>query len=1057
MAFPILSSAPRASAPSNSLIETEEWDVTFVEAHNPRLPSAPASGDGGRYTYSGRLIQSKTEPERQKWLYVFLVNLTEAGQVDRSQLHAEGYYDAGGALKLINWATDGAALAGQDVRPATVDRPGGRLTLAFRVDGSAARGASGITPASGGRSVYLAFLSHVQLPAARIQKYVGEWARENLPKRAILLDPSALTPSGEQGGAAVGYGPTASDAAREAGVGWIQVTPGAAGQKSLATVYLVDYVDLVGDLHARYEAALTRLNAYDILVAEKTLHAAVTEAVVRAYAAGEDEAPEEAPGRPLDKILAFRAERQPYMAEVDAAAALLYRTVRSDAHQTAREDATDFGEMETLTEAQLRAIEAEVERQGELLDGAGQSEEGRQYLRDAFAETSRLSGWYRQTVFSSTLIQRLGKISVRAFKADVKKAWTERKTAAATAGDFEASRVRTQALYLSALEQTRLQHNVSAGAKQAIEALQAEVLEELARAPGSPLALPGSPAYEATVRQILIDARRNGPVDLDAVFREGPRRAGFRPLPASQIVGVPGEGAGFSLLDPEVWIRPGQGGAPPRPPVRFQGAETFPSGIVVVRSGRRIALVRAGRPVPPQAPPVSSAQRKMVAIAALQEQVLTPDDTQTMGDRNRLALGERNAARQKLAQGQASLRGAEAELDLRVTRLTTAGRLVFVLGVFGAVESSRAFARELNEGRDRSAGGEDILSAYLGAFGAGASTAAGVASSVDALEAVSRRAALAIVERGKLGIGLKVFGVAAGIFTMAASGVAFYEERQAHDDLGQVSAGLAFAGGLAGAYVGYAYIASLTYWWLPYLGYLGAALAVLSLLAVLFSNTPLEDWLESCLWSSEENSERLTGASLTRKVDADLQAVIKIISVPLVSLEFWDGAGRSVDVATYGSVSRPVPDRVRLVVRTGYLPPGGVLDISDLHLRLPPSMSEIGDYIPFMEGSERERVTIGSTVTISDPTATVYVAPTATAPGAYVREWALDGANLPARAQMFLRMPPAGVGFGCTATIRPAVQAGSAVPSITIHMRGNVGYARTADGIKLSVAAPTGD
>ena len=1053
--------APSARSRTNTVIQTAEWDVVFFEAHDPEPPEAGA--EGGRWTFNTRAIRSEPERGRDKWLYVLAANLDDGGLVARASLQVEGHYDADGALRLVDWSGGAGAWVGHDDRPATVERPGGVVPLSFRVDGSAPGGVGGVAPPDGGRSVYLAFLSHVQLPAARLDRYTGEWARGHLADRALLLDPSDLAPDGTGGGEAVGYGPTATDARVRAGHGWVQASPD--GPRPYAAAVLVDYVDVAAELQSKVGTALNRLDAYDITVAEKSVHAAVTRSVAAAYARSEGKAPGDVPGRPLAKIRAFEAERQPYVDEVELWADRLYGYhMRLRAFELAREDATDFGPIDGLSDDQVLAVEAEAERQAELLDGASRSVAGGQFLRDAFAGGTLRSGWYGTVVFSSKIVRQLGKAAIRAYKPGVKAAWTELKTVAAKTdlADLEARRVRTHALYLQATEQTRLQRGVTDQARAAIEAIQTEVLEELARTPETSLALPGTAAYEETLSEVVRSARTRGPVDLDAVFREGPRRPGFRPRPAPQIIGAspaagaaPAQGA-FVFLDPRVWRRPGQGGSAADARFRqFRVTEVLPSGVVLLGDGARTAVARGGPPAPRRPPPPTTVQRKVVAIETLRRQLFDAEgDLGLLADDERAAGRAHGRARARLAAERATLRGAEAELDFRVTRLTTAGRLTFVLGLFGAVESTRTFWRELREGNERRADGADYLSAYLGAFGAGAGAASGVAGSVDAWEAVNRRAAVAIADRTTLGRGLKVFGIAAGVLTMVASSIALYEEHEAHDGWGQVSAGLAFASGLAGSSVALAYVLGHSAWWLPYLGYAGVALAIVSIAVLLLSNTPIEDWLESSLWSSEESHEGLSGPALTRKVDADLRALVRIVSVPLVSLEFWDDDGT---LATYGSTSRPVPARVRLVVRPGYMPPGAVLDVEDVHLRLPSAMDTLGDYVPFMEGSGRERVTVASGVTLGDPTATVYVTPGASAPGAYLREWGLEEGGLSDRARGYLRMAPAGVGFGCTVRVRPADGGDGPVPAVTFRLRGNVGYARTTDGTKVSVAYPVED
>ena len=779
-----------------------------------------------------------------------------------------------------------------------------------------------------------------------------------------------------------------------------------------------------------------------------------------AYAQSEGEPVDDVPGRPLVKVRAFEAERQPYVDEVDLWAERLYDDhMRLPAFELAREDATAYGSVDGLSDDQLHAVEAEAERQAELLDGASRSAAGGRFLRDVFAGGTLRSGWYGTVVFSSKLVRQLGKAAVRAYKPGVKTAWTERKRVAASAVDLEARRVRTQALYLDALEKTRLQRGVTAQARQAIEAVQTEILEELAKTPETPLALPGTAAYEDTLADLVRSARRGGPLDLDAVFRGGTHGPGFRPLSVRQALGVSPSARPprpFAFLDPRVWRRPGQGGGPADVQFRqFRITEVLPSGFVLLSDGSRSAVARGGVPTPRRPPPPTTAQRKMVAVATLQRQLLGDQaDLDLLVENERVAEGTRNRAVARLSAEQATLRGADAELTLRVTRLTTAGRLVFVLGLFGAVESSRTFASELREGNARRAEGEDAFTAYLGAFGAGAGAASGVAGSVDAFEAVSRRAALAIADRTKLGVGLKVFGTAAGALTMVASAVALYEEHESHDNWGQASAGLAFASGLAGTTVGVAYLLGVSATWITVLGYVGVALAVASLIFLLFSNTPIEDWLLSSLWSSEETHDGLTGSALSRKTDRDLRALFEIISVPLVSLEFWDYGDAGAELATYGSGPRDVPSRVRLVVRPGYVPPGTAIEVSDLRLRLPSAMNTLGDYVPFLEDSPRETALIARSVPLGDTTADLYVTPSDSAPGAYVREWELTASGLSDRAAAFLRMPPAGVGFECTVAVRPSGRTGSGPPPVSFHLRGNVAYARTFDGPKVSIAAP---
>lgn len=1027
-----------AAATSNTTVETETWNVLFYEVHEP---TPPAEGSTS-WTYQGRRIASAEG--RDKWLYVFQANLDADDQITRTSLQVEGHYDAEGALSLVDWSQGAGQWAGQDARPATVARPNKAIQLTFRTDGSAAGGTSGVTAGDGGRSVYLAFLSHVQLSAVRLDRYFGEWAHRHLLNRALLLDPSSLRSDGTESGDEVGYGPSAADAFQRAGHNWISVTR-ADGATPLAKAILFDYVDIGAELHAKYSAALTRLDAFDIGRSERTLHAAVTRAVAQAYAESEEEDLSDVPGDPMTKIEAFEAERPPMLEEVDLWGERLFgHHMRLPAFELAREDATDFGTMEQLSEAALDAIDAEVERQADLLDAAGRCASGSAYLREFLAD-GLSSSWYGVVALAPKVIQRLAKAAVRYYKPGVRAAWTEQKTVAATVQEITDRRVRAQTQLLQATEEARLQRGVTEAAFAVVERKQADVLTALAETVDRPLIQPGSVEYERIVDEILRRSSREGLLDLDAVFNPTRAYPGFRPLPVWDVLQPPGgwvltgnqPRATFTMLDPRAWRLPGQGGS--RADARFRTFRMYkrlPSGIIVLSDGERklMANVRRALPNRPATPrPPTNAQRRALALARIKQDLLD--------DAVRTARSEvQDAFSADLTGQEATLRGAAAETELRTTRLTTAGRLVFMLGLYGGVESARALSRELRAGQRREDEGDSFMSAYLGAFAAGANLGAAATGSIDALEAVSRRAALAVADRAKLGIGLKVFGVAAGALTAVAGAFSFAHEWRTHDEAGMAAAALTIASGLAGGVVAYGYVIGMKAAWLPWLGYIGIALAIISILVLLFSNTPLEDWLEGCLWSSEESYDRLSGGALSQRVDRDLRELLKIISVPLVSLEVWnqDPATGEMSIATWGSTNEPVPTHIRLSVRPGFLPGNASLQVSNLRLRLP----AIGS---------RPEVPIGTDVTVQDPTAACYVPAEGDAPGVFVMTWAIDAAALPARAAGFLQMPPAGVGFGCSVSLRFP---DGGVSPVTFDLRGNVGYARTFDGTKISIARP---
>ena len=1059
------------SALTNSVISTEEWDVLFYEAVDPRPPTS----DRATWVYGPERVTSKPDEGREKWLYVFLATLDAAGEVVRTSLQYEGAYDEGGALRLVDWSGGAGSWAGHDVRPPTVDRPGGRLRLSFQVDGSAVERASRATVPEGGRSVYLAFLSHVQLPAVRLDKYFGAWAHRHLLDRALLLDPSALTAAGESGGPAVGLGPTARDAQRGGGERWVQVVAGGGGRGPLAKAVLIDWVDFATELHAGYTAALNRLHAYDIRTAEKALHASITRKVVEAYEATERDEPGESvdvPGDPLAKVEIFEAERRPLVEDVRLWHDRLYGVhLETPAYALAREDATDFGVLDELSDETLDKIEAQGALHGDLLDGAERMEAGQRYLRQELVDSTR--SWTRSVVFSPTLVRRLVQVPTKLYKDQVLSgALTEQKTAAETVEALRDQRVRMQTQHATAAQHAQAQRGVSKAAAAAVDRVQTDVLEALAATEANPLIVPGTPAFDEVAESVEAALRERAGRVLDAPFVPGRVEPGFRPVPVWEVVspgGVWRPGAAvpaieFSVMDPRVWRLPGQG----VPDIRFRRFRfrRLDSGLLVLADGERTALANVrrlglhGGPTPD----ALDARRKAIALERLRGDLLDAEvhatgaaaDARAAGTAEAAAKADLDAVKARLAAGETTLNDASARAELRTTRVTVGGRLLFGLAAIGAAMSARTLDREIGAGRADRAAGVGHWEAYAAAYGAGASTAAGVMGTAESLELVSKRTLAAVQGRTALGRSLKAFGIAGGAMTIVAGGIALQQEHDSHDEIGQLSAVLVIASGTASVAGGTAFFffprATVL---LRFLGWVGIAASLLSILFLVLSNTPIEDWFEGSIWGAEEDVPAGGDAVPSARITRELAGLFKIVAQPIVSVELWDKEGGD-QLATYGSVSREAPDALRLVVRPGLLLPGWTIQVRDLRLRLPPIEGAWRELVPFVDGPERREETVARRLSVPDMSRDVYLPPSDGVAGAFVREFDLDDLAVSDEARMRLRMPPVGVMFACEVEVGPPTEGLppellARAPSVTMGLQGGVGYARTFDGPKLSV------
>ena len=1065
---------PAAVAPSNSLISMEEWDVMFFEAHDVQPPTA----DEANWVYQTRRIASDLDAGRDKWLYVFVANLDDAGQIDRTSLRIEGHYDEEGALSLVNWVPEfdeesgerRGPHAGRDVRPADVPTQGNRVRLMFRVDGSAAENASRVAPPAGGRSVYLAFLSHVQLPAIRLDRYFGEWAHRHLLNRALLLDPSSLTAEGEDGGAKVGYGPTATDAKQEGGHGWVSTVRGTG--RPLAKGILIDYLDLAAELHANYQNALIDLHRFDLENADKVLHATVTRGVVEAYAADEGIPPEDTPGRPLDKIETFEGERDVLEAPVRLWSDRLYNYhIELPAFGLARDDAAEAERVSGLSDDRLQTALDELGRQADLLEDAELSEAGRRYLREELAGRWA-EHWVRLVSQSVNVLEKATKIPARVFRRAFGDAWkflrAERLTAQ-TADDRLASALSQ---VVTSLEAARAQSGVAAAAAAELDEAGTVLLEAMADLRSSRRRLGTLRDRGASVSDELARARADFRNRLLLPDR-APSRPGFRPLTVDGMV----RGSEFVFFEPRSF-RPGAQTSFGVEPVRFRVEPVGDEGLVVLRSGGRTAVGTGGLVLPPGEQLRADANRVGAlkdeldeirrqigveeAVVRSQEGRASSASANRRAVRKQLAyeqlmekakLDELDASAQSAGRAtitardqQAARAGAQASFDAKEVKLSAKGRIAFMLTFVGAGISVYTHVQD----RRRRDDGE-AWSVHEKAFSSGVGAAGGLLGTVESLDLVWTRAATAVTARTAGGLALKTAGMIGGVCVVIVGALDLERERESHDEVGQVAAGFTIASGVFTALAGGAFLANAAAGLVLALGVVGLVIGIIAALIWIFQNSPLEDWFEACVWGEESSGSELTGAALRRRIESDIEGLLRIIALPLVSVELWDVDGGPARLARYGYLERPVPDALRFVLRPGYRSPGSSFRVSDFRL--------VTEQAGLIWGDEVS-VGVQSAFDLSDPTRVLFV--DATEEGkraAFVHEFDIEEPALPPSAVAVLRRQPRNVEFECTVELVPGRMSdvygveddvGVAVgatggPPVSFRLRGPVGYWKQAE------------
>ena len=1018
------SSGPGIRSRTNHRLSTRQVRLRFFEIADVSRSEDhdhPMGADRPNEGYTARSIRSDAAAGRQKWLYVFLADLRPDGSVSASSLQYEGQFDDEGALSAVDWSGGAGQWAGQDIRPPTVEQPGGVVTLTIED-----RSALG-QPIGGVRTVHLGFLSHVQLPAARLDRYFSGSPDARLPSRALLLDPDATAEDG--GFRSTLANPPGPDP-------WTRWAEGG----EVAEAFLFDYVDFARTLHGHYQAAAARFTAYSLQNAEKILHAGLTRSLADAYRDDEhkddderDETPdpdwttgEEAdsrdrvPGEVYVRLDAFSDEVAARAARVEFWASHLYDFMSQDAFVMAREDAAGFGPPDALGEPALDAIDAEVARQTELLDGAELSDRGKAHLASTLGR-AEAPQWYERVALATKVVGRLAEIPKSYYEGLAAKAAEEEVRAVADLDALRKQRLRAFADLLTSYEHARAVVPEAAGR---IDALQMKVLDPMVAAVGASgggaLSVPGLPDLPgSSTPGSLLD-------QLPAPLR-GTTGAGIEALSVEAVVGVarprgllatgmPNQAA-FELLEPRHWT-PGHTYGPGEvSTTRFQWTRTD-DGLLVLSGGNRRAfadargllagtpglVTRSGEPLTP----------KRAALARLVDVTGRP-----FSEGPDAAL---RALRDKVAAQQGALDAQQLAAQMAAVRLNWAGKLFVALNVLDLVASAAELRAKLREGdRDRGRG-EGAWAAYLGAIGAGAGAASAATGLVESARALIPEAALA----GRLGTALRVIGRISGGLAVVSSAISLAQELDTHDEMGAWSAAFGVAAGIAMfAFPPAAII-----------------LALASVGFLLFANTPVEDWLENCYWSAEETGElaTLAAGSARRRLIHEVEDLFALLGRPLLSVEVRRSEGGAAStLARYGTTpGPPAPDRLRLTVRPGLFPDGSRLEVSRLRLLLPPRGWEVLDaFLPWAD-VDREAVPVQAMFSSPDPTREV-VAERAGGGAAFVREWDLGGAV--GALSGWLGIPPAGLSFACRVTLRLPDGVGS-VADPAFEVRGPIGYAR---------------
>ena len=1023
---------PDARGTTNTEIPTRQVPVAFREVYDVagRHDHAHSMGpDRPDERYLARRVRADSSTGREKWLYVFLADLRPDGSISAASLQWEGRYDDDGGLKTVDWSDPGR-WAGRDVREATDERPNAVVPLTVE-----ARSALG-RPIGGVRTAHVGFLSHVQLPAARLDHYVSGHPDARLPSRALLLDPDAAADDGAFRSTLAG--PPGSHR-------WVRW---ADEERTFAWAFVFDYVDFARTLHGHYAASVANYAAFSVQNAEKILHAGVTRSLADAYRNQEHKEPDErdqAPadpdwtaieeaesrarikGRVYERLDVFAGEVAAEADRVAFWAAHLYDDWMSgDAFAMAREDATTFGPSGALGTPALEAVEAEIARQADLLDGAEVSERGKEYLAVHLARAGT-SAWYERVALATKVVGRITDVPKTYFEDLADRIGDERRTTARTVEDLHKQRLNAYGQLLTSYEHARA---VVPEAAAAVDARQLRILGPMVEAVGTPTPAP-SPSF-------------GSPADLLGRLPTAPQGAagpGVTPLSASDVVGLvaarPGAPAraGLEVLRPRHWT-PNHTYRPFEVSTARYHLGEVDRGLAVLKGGGGRAFAYApGLLVPepglvtPSGDPVSSKRRAVSRLLDVTGRPLSEGPHGTIR-----ALSEQIEAQE------AALKSNELARELNETRLNWAGKLFAALNIVDLVTGIAELRVKLSDADRDSARGASAWEAYMSAIGAGAgatSAALGLVESARGL--VSKAAAAGAVGKAtaaRLGAALGVVGKVGAVLGIVSSGAAFVQEMNTHDEVGMWSAGFGVAGGIAMFFV----------------PYLGIALLVVSIGLALFANTPVEDWLENSYWGSQEDDEvaGLDAEGERERLIHEVEDVFGMLSRPLLSVEVRrSGQGAASTLARYGNAPESTsPDRLRLTVRPGLFPDGSRLEVRQFRLTLPATGWGV-----FGGADARPQVPVESRLSIPDPERDVVVLEGAGA--VFLREW--DVADLSDEVRGRLRMAPAGLGFSCRVTLRLPDGVGG-VESPSYDVSGRLGYARDY-GTMVSVgqARPVGE
>lgn len=1030
---------PSVRGTTNRPLPSRELRVVFREVTDlsPADYASETLEGHDRHQFVVSAIRKDDSADREKWLYVFAADVRDADlTVLGTSLKIEGQYDRDGALRLVDWSRGAGAHGGLDRRPLSgAVVPEGVLTLVVP-----ARRAQGGAPTEGVRTVLLAFLSHVPLPAHRLDRYFSNDPDIRLPDRALLIDPTATSDEGAFG-STMATGRASSGGATR----WVRPT----GDGVHTEAFLVDSVDFAFTLHERYQAAANLFDAFTIRNATRMFHADMTRSVASGYMAQqgfeeEGETEDDVPGQVFTAIEEYKRSVEVEHAKVEFWAHHLHEYwMEGTAFELAREDASDYGPLSTLNEPRRAMIDAEVARQGELLQGAERSDRGRRYLAAHLAQADAKS-WYERVALASQVTARLADVPKIYLTALREKAADEVKAIASDTATLHQRRLAAAGDYLSALEYARA---IVPAASGRIDALQLRLLDPMDAAlrTGEAPARHVDAAAEAARRRAREVRDGRGVGVLERAVRSG---AGIDALPVSVLIAPDGlplssptrtSQAGLILTDHSAVASDSRLILGPEPIVTF-GSPRTESGLIVLQGPNGSEALADLRPLlgggPLPAPdPVAPATPRRSALSRLLDATGRPLDE---------SPGQRlQQIRDALAARQGQLDEAVLREQLRTRRVNWAGRLFMALNFLDLV-AGVADTRAKMETAERDVGrGRARWEAYLGAMGAGIGSAAALAGLAESAESIiparllSATAGTGGAAAVSLSTVLKAAGIAGAVFGTVAGTVQLRTELGSHDAMGAVSAGFAIAAGLAGL------AAAIS--WIPFGGWVagGVILGLAGVSAVfgMMSDTPIEEWLRNCIWSQDEAGEVEGLAPDAPRVSYEIEDLLALLAAPRVSVELRYMSGGEVSrlmryhTASAGTPARP-PDRVRLVVWPGLQPPGSLIEITAFTFLHPFTFANaLEDLLPFSEGERTETAApIGGVSPRPDVDLVVLSAERGPS---FVREY--SGSVLPAALRG--GDPPFGTGYSCRATVRlPAALRTVANP--VFELAGSVGFVR---------------